>query len=174
MTARNVKRLPVLVVVLVAVVGCASPSHPARRSSLSVAATAWRLVSVTSGGRTISLPELTRPPLDFGRDGSISLGDTLNALSGRYVVENGGVTVSKAGSTLVGYAGGDPDRSTTIAAVDSLVFGSSNGTSRSTTHFSASRSGDVLHIVSRRYELLYRAVGRYAGPAPASSTASNK
>lgn len=173
--AEYAKRSIVFVVVVALAAGCASRSGVAHRlASSDVAGTAWRLVSIASGARTILLPQTSRPQLDFGRDGSILLDDTVNAVSGRYIVDNEGITISQAGTTLVGYAGNDPDKTTTIAAIDSIVFRFSNGTSRPTTHVSARRAGDVLHIRSQHYELNYRAAGPYAEPAPASPTASSR
>jgi hypothetical protein len=130
------------------------------------------LVSITSGARTISLGQATQPLLDFGRDGSILLDDTVNALSGRYAVDGDGITISQAGITAVGYAGTDPDKITTIAAIDSIVYRFSHGTSLPTNHVSVSRSGNDLRIVSQQYELSYLAAGSYADPAPPSSSAS--
>ncbi|MCU1657976.1 MAG: hypothetical protein JWO57_2632, partial [Pseudonocardiales bacterium] len=154
-----VRRTITVLAAFVVVAGCASPANRvsgARRSTTSAAAlstslaslagTAWRLTAIADGTETIALTNSGRPELDFGHDGTIVLDDTVNTLSAKYTVDDGGITTSDAASTAVAYAGSDPTRVATIAAVDSLVYEFTHGTSLPTTNVAVTLTADVLHI----------------------------
>ena len=101
-----------------------------------------------------------------------SLDDTVNALDGRYRPDGNGLTIRQGFTTLVVYAGTDHRRLTTIAAVDSVVFRFSRGTSAPSTHVAIARTGTSLRITSQHYELQYRAAGAVPDEPSAPSRTS--
>ena len=156
---------------LLVTAGCASRlPNPPSRAAASLAGTSWRLVGIRDRGRPV-VP-WAHPRLDFFRDGSIGLDDTVNGLGGHYRPDGNGLTIRQGSTTLVAYAGTDHRRLTTIAAVDSVVFRFSRGTSAPSTHVAIARTGTSLRITSQHYELQYRAAGAVPDEPSAPSRTS--
>lgn len=136
--------------------GSRVPVVPASSTAANYLGTRWRLVAVSAPTPTqsrspenlVPLP-LTSPArtpgasaapsvllpipagigawVEFGPDDRIVARDGVNALSGRFRVVPGGFEVRNVGTTLALYAGKDPTRLATIAAIGTLMSGSRPG-----------------------------------------------
>jgi hypothetical protein len=74
-----------------------------------------------------SVPASIGAFLEFGRDGTILLGDGTNALFGRYSVDGDGFVVQTVTTTMAGYGGNDPVRRTVEGAIRTVAVGNVQG-----------------------------------------------
>jgi hypothetical protein len=153
--------------ILVTGTGCAkSAAGPSSPSSLSTAAMGvghkWRLTLVSLGSETVAVPASLAATIQLTSDGQFLADDTVNALSGTWVSTPTGYRVTRSGSTLVGYAGGDATKVTVIDAIDSVAG--------SEADVAAHAAGTMLTLTVPKYALTFSDDGLAATNPPPSPT----
>jgi hypothetical protein len=156
-----------------AVTSCAS--NPARNGGSGSAASGppivgykWLLTSVRTARGQTTVPPSLAATIQFSPAGTFVASDTVNTVSGSYSSTSTGFTVNSAGTTLVGYAGTDPERLDVIAAVGAITGG--EGANNDVT-VTADSPTSVRMAVSG-YTLTFRRAGHAQSFGPASPTPS--
>lgn len=105
-----------------AATGSTAPSQPTQPVS-AIVGYRWTLQTVQADGRTVPVAASLKVILDLRADDTFSGSDSVNGIGGRYVLTEAGIRVTESGTTLIAYAGNDPDRLMVIHGVDALVLG---------------------------------------------------
>jgi heat shock protein HslJ len=140
---------------------------PATGTSVNVVGIKWQFVKGIQGTTNFTSPS-ERVSVVFNRDGTYGADDGVNYTSGKYRQTATGITIAAAGTTLVGYAGHDPNVLATQTAFASL----SSGRSEVAAHL----GGDGELVLSGPgYTLWFSNAGPADTPStPASPTSTRK
>lgn len=115
---------------------------------------------MTTSGRSVDVPGSVDATFQLTADGRYLASDSVNALSGTYTAIGTGFRVTKAATTLVGYAGTDPARLAVIAGMNGVLLRQGA--------VAAQTTGRTLTLSAANYQLSFR----NAGPAVSQPQAS--
>jgi hypothetical protein len=82
----------------------------------------WRVTGLTDQQGPLTIADAHGAMIGYTQHGYVVADDSVNSIGAHYRAVDGGYEVSDAATTLVGYAGDDPARVRTIAAVDAMFF----------------------------------------------------
>jgi hypothetical protein len=117
---------------------------PGPRADSGFAGYQWQVVTITKGGKETPIPAQYHVYLKFSKDGEFSAHDHFNIHNGTYRTTSDGLTTNHLMSSLVGYAGDDPDIALAIDAISAFNRGD-----RAT----ATVAGDRLSVTVGEYLL---------------------
>jgi hypothetical protein len=110
----------------------------------------WRVTGLVDSQGELAVTSPQGAMIGYTHHGYVVGNDSLNSLGGHYTADATGYTVTDAASTLVGLAGGDPDRKRLISAVDAMFFVYTDSADRPApdVHVVVTLDGDVLTLAN--------------------------
>jgi hypothetical protein len=112
-----------MMAILAMVAGCASaPSSRTSAAAGQFVGFRWRIGEVQHGAKHVTIPAALHGYVAFARDHTLLADDSVNTYFGHYRAATDSFRPVQVGTTLVGYVGNDPARTSLIHAVEALTW----------------------------------------------------